>query len=438
MDKVLLRSGRLIDPERGFDGIGDLLIESGRIAAAGKLSADANTEVLDVDGAVICPGFVDLHAHVREPGREDEETISSASAAAAAGGYTALCAMPNTDPVCDNAAIAEMVASEAMRIGLAEIVPAGAITQGLAGRSISPVGEMARSNARVRLFTDDGRGVADSRLLRRAMEYIKSFGGICAEHCEDEALSEGGQMHEGEFSDLLGLKGIPAEAEEIALARDLALAKLTEVHFHALHVSSAGSVELIRRAKAEGLKVTAEATPHHLCLTDSELVSYDANFKMNPPLRSPADVEALRRGVADGTIDAIATDHAPHSLEEKEAEFDLAPPGIIGLETALGVVITHLVLPGVINLLEAVRLLSSSPAKVLGLVSHGGPLVKGAPANLTVFDPAAEWKVDPDIFYSQSRNTPWAGTTLKGKVLHTFFFGRHVFNAGKIYAELPA
>lgn len=431
---MLFRGGRLIDPSRGVDTSADVLISDGRVAEVGSISRVQDARMLDIDGCVICPGFVDLHTHLREPGREDEETIASGSAAAVAGGFTALCAMPNTDPICDNAAIAEMVASEGVRVGLAEITPAGAITQGSAGRAISAVGEMARSSARVKVFTDDGRGVADSRLLRRAMEYIKSFDGICAEHCEDEALSEGGQMHEGEFSDALGLKGIPAEAEEIALARDLALVKLTGVRFHALHVSTAGSVELIRRAKAGGLKVSAEATPHHLCLTDSDLTSYDPNFKMNPPLRSPSDVDALRRGLIDGTIDAIATDHAPHSIEEKEAEFDLAPPGIIGLETALGVVLTHLVLPGLLSLVDAVRLLSTAPAQILGLGTQGGPVAEGTPANLTVFDPATEWTVDPDLFLSKSRNSPWVGAVLQGKVLHTVFGGRHVFDSGTVAA----
>lgn len=438
MDSILFRGGRLIDPASDADMEADVLVQQGSITAVGKTPRPAGARVVDIAGCVICPAFVDLHTHVREPGREDEETIASASAAAVAGGFSALCAMPNTDPVCDNAAIAEMVHSEATRIGLVEISPAGAITQGLSGKAISAVGEMARSGARVRIFTDDGRGVADSRLLRRAMEYIRSFDGICAEHCEDEALSEGGQMHEGEFSDLLGLKGIPAEAEEIALARDLALAKLTGVRFHALHVSTSGSVELLRRAKAEGLKVTAEATPHHLCLTDSELTSYDANFKMNPPLRSPADVEALRAGLVDGTIDAIATDHAPHSVEEKESEFDLAPPGILGLETALGVVLTNLVLPGTLSLPQAVRLLSTSPAGILGLEGQGGPVIEGAPANLTVFDPSREWTVHPDGFFSKSRNSPWNGKALTGKVLHTVSRGKHVFDEGRLSERVPA
>ncbi|GAC1362305.1 MAG: dihydroorotase [Actinomycetota bacterium] len=422
MDKVLLRGGRLIDPAAGVDEPCDVLIAGGRIVAVGGHISEAGAEVLGIDGAVVSPGFVDTHVHLREPGREDEETIASGSAAAVLGGFTALCAMPNTDPVCDNAAVAEKVAATARFLGLTQVVPAGALTQGLAGKHLSAIGEMATSLARVRLFTDDGKGVQDSRLLRRAMEYIKGFGGICAEHCDDECLSEGGHMHEGQYSSRLGLRGQPSAAEDIALARDIALVRLTGVRFHALHVSTAGSVEIIRQAKAEGLAVTAEATPHHLTLTDAALCGYDTNFKVNPPLRAASDLEALRVGLADGTIDNIATDHAPHAAHEKESEFEAAPPGLIGLETALGVVLTDLVGGGVLSLPEAIARLSTAPARILRLEGQGGPVSPGTRANLVVFDPTA----------SRSRNCPWAGRELAGRTLVTIFDGRIVARDGKV------
>ena len=432
MTKLLFKGGRLIDPAAGVDETADVLVDRGRIAEVGGGLSSEGAEVLDIAGAVICPGFVDLHVHLREPGREDEETVESGSAAAARGGFTAVTAMPNTDPVCDNAAVADKVHSAGIRAGLCEVIPAGAITKNLEGKYITPVGEMVGCAARVRMFTDDGKGVQDSRILRRAMEYIKGFDAICAEHCDDASLSEGGQMHEGYWSDLLGMKGIPAAAEDIALARDLILAQLTGVRFHALHVSTAGSVELIRRAKASGIRVTAEATPHHLLLTDAELQSFDPLFKVNPPLRSAADVEALRAGLADGTIDAIATDHAPHSPEEKEGEFEIAPPGMVGLETALGIVIAELVDAGVIDLKAAVRAMSTTPAGILRLKGQGGPVTEGTDANLTVFDPGAEWVVDPEMFASKSRNTPFAGRKLRGKVVHTVFNGHLVVRDGAL------
>jgi dihydroorotase len=386
---------------------------------------------------VLAPGLVDLHVHLREPGREDEETIASGSAAAALGGFTAVQAMPNTDPVCDNAAVAEKVWGQGRAVGLVEVVPAGAITRGLEGKVLSPAGELAHSAARVRMITDDGKGVQDSRLLRRAMEYAKGFDVIVGEHCEDDALAAGGHMHEGEVSSMLGLKGIPAEAEEIPLARDIALARLTGARLHLLHVSTAGSVELVRRAKAGGVRVTAEATPHHAALTDGELAAYDTNCKVNPPLRTAGDVDAIRRGLADGTIDAVASDHAPHAVEEKDAEFEVAPPGMIGLETVLAVVLTELVAPGVLSLSRAVELMSAAPARLVGLEGHGGPIVPGARANLVVFDPSARWVVDVRRLASLSRNTPWAGKELRGRVLHTVYEGRWVVRDGRLWSGAP-
>jgi dihydroorotase len=429
---LVFRGGRLVDPASETDAPRDVRVGAGLILEVGTDLEAEDSEVIDITGAVICPGFVDMHTHLREPGREDEETIASGSAAAAAGGFTAICAMPNTDPVCDNSAVSDKIFAVGNLTGLTQVVPAGAITKGLEGKKMALIGEMAAGAAKVRIFTDDGRGVQNSGVLRRAMEYIKGFDAICAEHCEDSGLSEGGQMHEGYFSDLLGLKGIPAQAEEVHLARDLALAKLTAVRFHAMHLSTAGSVELIRRAKQEGLRVTAEVTPHHLSLTDAELASFDPVFKVNPPLRSAADVEALVRALVDGTIDAIATDHAPHSLEEKEGEFEGAPPGIIGLETALAVVLTELVERGEATLSQIVAAMSWRPARILGLPGQGGPVTEGAVANLTVFDPATEVVVNPEEFASRSRNCPWAGKTLKGRVLYTVFQGSAVVRDGVV------
>ncbi len=438
MARILFKGGRLIDPASGVDTTSDVLVAKGKVVEVGTGLSSVEAETIDITGAVICPGFVDLHAHLREPGREDEETVASGSAAAARGGFTALGAMPNTDPVCDNAAVADKVSAAARRAGLCEVIPAGALTKGLEGRYITPVGEMVMCSAGVRMFTDDGKGVQDSRILRRAMEYIKGFDAICAEHCDDAALSEGGQMHEGYYSDLLGLKGIPAAAEDIALARDLVLARLTGVRFHALHVSTRGSVELIRQAKAQGVRVTAEVTPHHLILTDAQLQSFDPVNKVHPPLRAASDVEACRIGLADGTLDAIATDHAPHSPEEKEYEFELAPPGMIGLETALALMITEIVEGGVLGLTELVRRMSTLPAGILRLNGQGGPVTEGTAANLTVFDPAAEWVVDPNSFASKSRNTPFKGRKVKGKILHTVFGGDLVVRSGAIAAEYEA
>lgn len=435
---ILIKSARVLDPTSDTDEVLDVLISGAQIEEVSPNVSSKGAEVIDAQGAVLAPGFVDMHVHLREPGREDEETVETGTTGAALGGFTALCSMPNTDPVCDNAAVAEMIAAQARLFGRAHVVPAGSLTKGLEGKVLSPIGEMVRSNAAVKMFTDDGKGLQDARLLRRAMEYIKGFDAICAEHCEDASLAQDGQMNEGEISDLLGLKGIPAEAEEVALARDLALAKLTGVRFHALHISTAGSANLIRRAKAEGVRVTAEVTPHHLSLTDSELMTFDTNFKVNPPLRSAADIEALRLAIADGTIDAIATDHAPHSPEEKESEFELAPPGMLGLETALAVCITELVDTGAITLLDLVTLMSVSPSRILRLDRHGGPIIAGAPANLVVFDPTKKWTVEPFAFASPSHNSPWDGKQLRGKVLHTVFEGRLVVRDGSVLSKVYA
>ena len=429
---LVIKGGRVVDPASGRDEVADVVISDGRIEAIGSnLTAD---ETLDATGMVVGPGFVDMHTHVREPGREDEETIASASAAAAKGGFTAICTMPNTDPVADSAAIVEKVWALGREAGLVEVVPAGALSKNLEGRKMADIGEMARCPARVRLFTDDGRGVQDALFVRRAMEYLLAFDGIYAEHCEVDALAAEGQMHEGERSAKLGLRGIPAEAEELMAARDVALAKLTGARLHLLHISTAGTVDIVRKAKADGVRVTAEATPHHFTLTDAALETYDPMAKVNPPLRSDDHREAIVEGLADGTIDAIATDHAPHAQEEKDQELMFCPPGMLGLETALALTLTELVDTGRISLLRAVELLSASPARLLGLEDQGS-LREGATANVCVFDPTAEWTVDPSHFASKSRNTPFAGRAVKGRVLHTFFKGVQTVRDGALAIE---
>jgi dihydroorotase len=437
MSKYLITGGRVVDPASGRDGEFDVLIEDGTLALvdAGIAGTDAakGAESIDAAGMVVAPGFVDMHTHLREPGREDEETIASASAAAAAGGFTAVCAMPNTDPVADTASVVEQVWALGRSAGLVQVVPSGALSKGQRGEKMADLGEMANSAAAVRLFTDDGHGVQDSLFARRAMEYLRGFDAVYAEHCEDAALAAGSHMHEGQRSMALGLRGQPAAAEELMAARDIALCRLTGCRLHLLHISTAGTVELVRRAKDEGLPVTAEATPHHFSLTDEALESYNPDAKVNPPLRTEIDRLAVRDGLVDGTIDAIATDHAPHALEEKDQEFQYAPPGLVGLETALGLAMTHLVHPGHLSLSDAITRLSTAPARLLGLENHGR-LTAGGPANLVIFDPAAEWVVDPKLFLSKSRNTPFAGMTLKGKVTQTFFAGRRTFSGAQAAA----
>jgi dihydroorotase len=425
----LLVGGRVVDPASGTDRMADVLIADGAVKDIGDNLEAADAEMVDVTGSIVAPGFVDMHAHLREPGREDEETIASASEAAAAGGYTALCAMPNTDPVADTAAVVEKVWALGREKGLVEIVPAGALSRGLEGEQMADIGEMWRSPAKVRLFTDDGRGVQDALLVRRTMEYIVAFDAIYAEHCEVDALARGGQMHEGELSMALGLRGVPAEAEELMAARDVALARLTGCRLHLLHVSTAGTIEIVRRAKADGVRVTAEATPHHFSLTDAALSGYDPMAKVNPPLRTESDRAAVIEGLEDGTIDAIATDHAPHAPEEKDQELSYAPPGLVGLETALGLTITELVQPGRISITKAIELMSTNPARILGLDAQGS-ISRGSPANLVVFDPAASWTVEPERFHSLSRNTPFGGRELTGMVVHTFFNGKRTVADG--------
>jgi dihydroorotase len=403
----------------------DVAVTDGLVTEVGTGLDTTGATVIDATDCVVAPGLVDLHTHLREPGREEAETIETGTRAAALGGYTAVVAMPNTEPAIDSAAVVRQVL-EAGAKAMADVFPAGAITVGREGKQLAPLAEMAELG--VRLFTDDGSGVQDTRLMRRALEYASGLGVTLAQHCEDSALAAGGHMHEGEWSSRLGIPGAPAEAEELMVARDIALSRLTGAPVHFLHMSTRGSIELIRQAKARGLRVTAEAAPHHFTLTHAAIESYDPTFKVNPPLRSDDDVAAVREGLADGTIDAIATDHAPHTQELKEAPFDEAPPGMLGLETALALAITNLGLP----IERVLALLSWQPAHIAGIeATHGGPIEPGRPANLVVIDPQQEWTVDRAASASRSRNNPFHGMTLRGKVRHTILRGELTVRDGE-------
>jgi dihydroorotase len=430
MSKLLLRGGRLVDPASGHDGVADVLLDGAVVAEVGPGLETAGAKQVDCGGLVVCPGFVDLHVHLREPGREDAETIETGSRGAALGGYTAVCPMPNTDPVADNAGVVEMVAARGREIGLVDVFPVGAVTVGRRGAELAELGAMARSAAAVDCFSDDGHPIREARLLRLALEYARAFDAVVADHAEDASLTDGAQMHEGEVSAMLGLAGWPAAAEEMVVARDLLLAELTGGRLHLCHLSTGGAVELVRAAKARGVRVTAEAAPHHFTLTDDAVRSYDPVFKVNPPLREKADLEAVRQGLADGTIDAIATDHAPHAREDKEVEWPAAPPGMLGLETALGLALTELVVPGYLELPTAIERLTAGPARCRRLPGHGGPVAPGAPANLTVLDPAARWTVDRAKLASRARNTPFHGHQLTGRVVHTLLRGAFTVRDG--------
>ena len=429
MGKVLFRGARLVDPASGHDGTTDVLVEDSLVAGVGSELAKDRAEVVDCDGLVLAPGLVDLHAHLREPGREDKEIVETGARAAAVGGFTAVCAMPNTDPVADHAAIVLEVMALAEKAGLCDVHPAGAITKGLEGDSLVEMGELAEAG--VRLFTDDHRCVQSARVMRMALEYARAFDVVVCEHAQDEALSDGWQMHEGQYSALLGLTGAPSEAEEVIVARDLLLARLTGGRLHLTHLSATGSVDAVRRAREQGTRISADVTPHHLALADEDLVTYDTNMKINPPLRSAEDRDALRVGLVDGALDAVATDHAPHAVEEKEQEFDRAPPGTTGLETALAVVLSELVEPGHLSLSRAVEAMSKAPASILGLEEHGGPVTPGGLANLVVFDPAEEWVVGERPFASRGRNSAFLGRKLRGRVLHTLLRGEFTVREGQ-------
>ncbi len=422
---ILLTGGRVLDPSQGLDHeVGDVLLFDGRIEHAGeRVSRPDGAEVIDCAGLVVSPGFVDVHCHLREPGREDVETIATGARAAAAGGFTAVCAMPNTDPVTDNQAAVGFIISQAKRAASARVYPIGAITLGQRGESLAEFGEMVAAGAVA--VSDDGKPVVSAQMMRTALEYARTFGIPVADHCEDPTLAHGGAMNEGVMSMKLGLKGIPAEAEEIMAIRDILLARRTGGHVHLCHMSTRGSVELIRWGKERGIRVTAEVCPHHLSLTESEVDGYNTNAKMNPPLRTADDVEALQEAVKDGTIDVVATDHAPHHYDEKEREFADAPNGIVGLETALGVLGTWLIEPGILTYAQLVDKMACAPARIFNL--PGGTLRRGAVADVTVFDPTRAWTVDPQGFRSKGRNTPYAGHTLRGKAVCTVVDGRVVY-----------
>lgn len=414
----------------------DVLIADGVIAAMGQNAAGAaeklDAQVLQAAGLLLLPGLVDLHAHLREPGREDAETIETASAAAALGGYTAVFAMPNTEPSADTAGVVEQVFRLGRDVGLVDVQPIGAVTVGRRGQQLAELAAMASSAADVRMFSDDGNCVSDPLIMRRALEYVKAFDGVIAQHAQEPRLTQGAQMHEGEVSAALGMAGWPSVAEEAIIARDCLLTGHVGSRLHICHLSTAGAVEVVGAAKARGTRVTAEVTPHHLLLTDQLVVGYDPVFKVNPPLRTGSDVAALRTALADGTIDVVATDHAPHARQDKECEWDQASPGMLGLQTALSVVVATMVETGLLDWRGVARVMSETPAVIGGLAGHGRPIAAGEPANLVLVDPAARWTVRGADLASLSGNTPFEGMELPARVVATFLRGRRTVSDGEL------
>ncbi|MBG6180107.1 dihydroorotase [Arthrobacter sp. CAN_A1] len=430
--RYLIRGAALLGRERA-----DLLIADGIIAGVGQGLSSPGATVIDADGLVALPGMVDLHTHLREPGREDAETVETGTRAAARGGFTAVHAMANSTPVADTAGVVEQVYSLGRRAGWVEVRPVGAVTVGLGGTQLAELGAMADSRAGVRVFSDDGVCVSDPVMMRRALEYVKAFDGVIAQHAQEPRLTEGAQMNEGAVSAVLGLTGWPAVAEESIIARDVLLAHHVQSRLHVCHVSTAGSVEIIRWAKARGIRVTAEVTPHHLLLTDELVRSYNPVYKVNPPLRTGEDVQALREALADGTIDVVGTDHAPHPSEHKDCEWAQAAMGMTGLETALSVVQHTMISTGLMDWEGFARVTSRTPAVIGGLDQQGRPLAEGEAANVILVDPEARWVVDPDKMATMGRNSPFAGTELPGAVHATFFRGHPTVLNGRLNTPHP-
>jgi dihydroorotase len=423
MSRLLIQNGRVIDPSQSMDRVTNLLIDKGKIAAYG-VQADGSETVIDASGKIVAPGLIDMHVHLREPGREEDETIESGTAAALAGGFTSIACMPNTDPPTDSQAAVEFIRDQANRADHCNVFVVACVSKNREGKELAEIGQLCQAGAVA--LSDDGAPVYDAELMRRAFEYCLMFDRPVLNHAEIRELTKQGVMHEGLVSLQLGLSGLPASAEDVMVSRDIALAEATGGRLHIMHVSTAGSVEVLRRAKKRNVRVTAEVTPHHFTLTDECLRSFDSNYKMNPPLRSRDHVEACIAGLADGTLDVIATDHAPHAKEKKMQELDLAPFGIVGLETCLGLVVTKLIQPGHLDWPSALAKLTINPAKILGIPK--GTLAVGADADVTIIDPAVRWKVDPNEFRSKSNNTPYAGWELQGRASTVIVGGRVKFN----------
>ncbi|MDN5347340.1 MAG: dihydroorotase [Clostridia bacterium] len=427
--KLLIKGGRIVDPLQNLEGEYDVLVDDGKVAALERnIKPGAGVEVIDVPGCIVAPGFIDMHVHLREPGLEHKETIATGTRAAAAGGFVAVAAMPNTEPVADNASVITYIKEKAAREGAVRVYPIGAITKGSKGEELSEIADLAEAGAVA--LSDDGRPVMNAEIMRRALEYAGMFNLPVIAHCEDLNLSAGGVMNEGFISTILGLRGIPAGAEEVMVARDLILAAMTKGKLHLAHISTAGSVQLLQQAKERGIKVTAEVTPHHLCLTEEEVVGYNTNAKVNPPLRTRRDCDALGSALAGELIEVIASDHAPHAAEEKDVEFDFAPFGMVGLETAVPLVVTFLIRPGLLTWKQAVAAWSSNPARILNV--PGGSLAPGSTADITIINPAEEREVDVRRFYSLGKNSPLQGRKLYGWPAATIVGGRIIMREGEV------